>query len=89
MVIFGLKIMTEKACMDERQVNGEFLMDLNSERLKAEAERDSADRHVERLLYNGTDLILLWAAVRDCGVENQVRVVYNRLRPKEKGASSG
>lgn len=88
MVVFGLKLMTDKAYRAERALDKKAMVGFHLESLDANAARDSADRHVERLLHNGVEVTILWAAIRDSGVEAQVRPAYDRLMPKEKVASS-
>ncbi len=87
--MFGLVLMTKKAHRAETVESGRLLakaiMEADEKLRAVEADRDAADKQIERLLHNGLELTLLWAAVRDCTVEKQVRVVFNRMRPKQKG----
>ena len=85
MQIFGLVIMTGKVYRAERKQFAKVLLMARDKAHEAKADRDAANRHIERLLHNHLEWTLLWAAVRDCGVDGQVRVVYERLSPKEKG----
>ena len=87
--MFGLILWTKKRYLAEGKLHARVLakaMMEADEKLRAvEGDRDSANRQIERLLHNNLELTLLWAAVRSCRVDKQVRVVYDRLRPKTKG----
>ncbi|GAF69333.1 unnamed protein product [marine sediment metagenome] len=89
MRIFGLVITTEKASVAAGKMEGKkvagAILEIEEKRLAAVADRDSANRQVARLLHNSVELALLWGACRECGVEDRVRVVYDRLKPKQKG----
>ncbi len=82
--MFGLIIMTGKAYRAERKQFASILLDAHDKVRAAEADRNAADKQIERLLHNGLEVNLLWAAVRQCGVDKQVGVVYERLSPKER-----
>ncbi len=83
--MFGLIIMTGKSYRAERKQFASILLDAHDKVRAAEADRNAADKQIERLLHSGFEVNLLWAAVRQCGVDKQVGVVYERLRPKTKG----
>ena len=85
MTIFGLIIMTRQSYRAERKECAKIVLDTQGLVRAAEADRDAANRQIERLLHNSVELTLLWAAVRECGVDSRVRVVYKRLSPKAKG----
>jgi len=87
MKLFGLVVMKHRTYMAERRNNGKLLVEMHNKQVAAEADRDAADKQTGRLLHKGTELALLWAAVRDCGVESQVRVVFDRLSPGRNGKS--
>lgn len=87
--MFGLVIRTNKTYMAEGKLHAKVLakaiMEADEKLRAITADRDAANKQIERLLHNNLELTLLWAAVRDCGVDKQVQVVYDRLRPKAKG----
>ncbi len=80
---FGLVITTEKTYLAEGKTHARILartMIEAEKKLRAvEADRDSAERHIKRLLHNNTELTTLWAAIRQVGHEKQIRQVYKRL----------
>lgn len=84
MRLFGLTIMTGKAYRTERKQFAKTLLGVHDKVRLVEADRDAANRQIARLLHNSVELTLLWAAVRDCGLDDRVRVVYERLIPKAK-----
>lgn len=83
MRMFGLIVMTGKSYRAERKRFAKVLLRVRDKARAVGADRDSANKQIERLLHNGVELTLLWAAVQDCGVDKQVRVVYERLSPEE------
>ncbi len=85
MPVFGLIIMTGKSYRAGRKQDEQALESANAIIRAVKADRDAANKQIERLLHNHLELTLLWAACRDCAVDKQVRVVFNRLVPKTKG----
>ena len=89
--MFGLILWTEKRYRAEGKTHADILARVKLEaaqKLRAvEADRDAANKQIERLLHNHVELTLLSAAVRECGVDKRVQVVYDRLMPKGKGTS--
>ncbi len=85
MQVFGLVIMTGKSYRAERKRFAKILLRERDKAHVAKADQGKANKQIERLLHNHLDLTSLWAAVRDCGVDKQVEVVYERMSPKKKG----
>ncbi len=48
------------------------------------ADRDAANKQIDRLCRNGTELAFLYAAVREAKQEKRIRVIFDRLMPKPK-----
>ncbi len=86
---FGLVIKTKRTVVEEtaalaKNTSG-LIEQLEYTIADTVADRDAANKQIERLLHNSIELTLLWAAVRECGQDKRVRVVYDRLMPKGKG----
>ena len=82
MRIFGLELCTAKSADEilnrEVEIAGRYV-DMKLELGDVKADLASAEKQIERLLHNGTELPILWAAIRQAGHEKQVRQVYERL----------
>ncbi len=83
MRVLGLEITTSKRVL-AKILSGQVPLVGDIVALKADvreltADRDAANKQIERLLHNGTELPILWAAIRQAGHEKQVRLVYERL----------
>ena len=80
---FGLVITTEKTYLAEGKTHARILartMIEAEKKLRAvEADRDSANKQICRLLHNSAELTTLWNSVRQAGHEKQIRQVYKRL----------
>lgn len=83
MRLFGLEICTVKSAEDQAMREASraagIITDLRLSLGDVVADRDAANKQIERLLHNGTELPILWAAIRQAGHEKQVRHVYERL----------
>lgn len=83
MKICGLVITTAKRAADDTAAlveNWKGLIDKLQDKMEdITADRDSANKQIQRLLHNGVELPILWASIRDAGHEKQIRVIYKRL----------
>ena len=75
MQIFGLVIMTKKAYGAEQAQQGKSLFDVDEKLGAVEADRNVANKQIERLTHTPLELTLLWAPVRHVGLQDQARVV--------------
>lgn len=67
MGIFGLIVMTGRVYRTERKQFAKTLLRARIIIRVVKKDRDKANRQIERLLHNGVELTLLWAACRECG----------------------
>jgi len=89
MRLFGLVIETarshDKAVRERKRLLQAATDKTAAHRKLMEADITSANKQIGRLLHKGIELSLLWEACRECTVDKQVRVVYERLTGKLKG----